>query len=74
MLSRYEHGRQYPSLPSLVKILRALDCTAEDFGNRLGPWDACMLPGVPVRVELLEELAEEQAGRVEALIPPGRGP
>jgi len=38
MLSRYEHGRQYPSLPSLVKILRALDCSAEDFGKRLGPW------------------------------------
>jgi transcriptional regulator with XRE-family HTH domain len=38
MLSRYEHGRQYPSLPSLVKILWALDCSAEDFGKRLGPW------------------------------------
>jgi transcriptional regulator with XRE-family HTH domain len=38
MLSRYEHGRQHPSLPSLVKILRALDCSAEDFGRRLGPW------------------------------------
>lgn len=38
MLSRYEHGRQYPSLSSLVKILRVLDCSAEDFGKRLGPW------------------------------------
>lgn len=38
MLSRYEHGQQHPSLPNLVKVLRALDCTAEDFGKRLGPW------------------------------------
>jgi transcriptional regulator with XRE-family HTH domain len=38
MLSRYERGRQYPSLPTLVRVLRALDCTAEDFGKRLGPW------------------------------------
>ena len=38
MLSRYEHGRQHPSLPTLVKILRVLDCSAEDFGKRLGPW------------------------------------
>ena len=38
MLSRYEHGQQHPSLPTLVKILRALDCSAEDFGKRLGPW------------------------------------
>ena len=38
MLSRYEHGRGGPSLPNLVKILRALDCTAEEFGNTLGPW------------------------------------
>jgi len=38
MLSRYEHGRQHPSLPNLVKVLRALDCSAEDFGRHLGPW------------------------------------
>jgi len=38
MLSRYEHGRMCPTLPNLVKILRVLDCTAEDFGKRLGPW------------------------------------
>jgi transcriptional regulator with XRE-family HTH domain len=38
MLSRYEHGRQQPTLTTLVKILRVLDCTAEDFGKRLGPW------------------------------------
>jgi transcriptional regulator with XRE-family HTH domain len=38
MLSRYENGHQAPSLPSLVKILRVLDCSAEDFGKRLGPW------------------------------------
>jgi transcriptional regulator with XRE-family HTH domain len=37
MLSRYENGRGCPSLPNLVKILRALDCSAEDFGSRLGP-------------------------------------
>ena len=38
MLSRYEHGHQNPSLPNLVKILRVLGCSAEDFGKRLGPW------------------------------------
>ena len=38
MLSRYEHGHQSPCLPSLVQILRAFDCSAEDFGRRLGPW------------------------------------
>jgi transcriptional regulator with XRE-family HTH domain len=38
MLSRYEHGQQYPSLPNLVKVLRALDCSAEDFGRHPGPW------------------------------------
>jgi transcriptional regulator with XRE-family HTH domain len=38
MLSRYEHGRQQPTLATLVKILRVLDCSAEDFGRRLGPW------------------------------------
>ena len=38
MLSRYEHGRMCPSLPNLVKILQVLDCSAEDFGKRLGPW------------------------------------
>jgi transcriptional regulator with XRE-family HTH domain len=38
MLSRYEHGLRCPTLPNLVKILRALDCTAEEFGNTLGPW------------------------------------
>jgi len=38
MLSRYEHGHKYPSLPNLVKILRVLECSAEEFGKRLGPW------------------------------------
>jgi transcriptional regulator with XRE-family HTH domain len=38
MLSAYETGRQCPSLATLVAILRALDCTAEDFGRLLGPW------------------------------------
>ena len=38
MLSRYKPGRMQPTLTNLVKILRALDCSAEDFGKRLGPW------------------------------------
>ena len=38
MLSRYEHGHQSPTLPVLVKILKALNCSAEDFGRHLGPW------------------------------------
>ena len=38
MLSRYEHGHQHSTLPVLVKILRVLDCSAEDFGRCLGPW------------------------------------
>jgi transcriptional regulator with XRE-family HTH domain len=38
MLSHYEHGHQQPTLGTLVKILRVLDCSAEDFGKRLGPW------------------------------------
>ena len=38
MLSRYEHGHQNPTLPVLFKILKTLDCSAEDFGKRLGPW------------------------------------
>ena len=37
MLSRYEHGRQLPTLSTLVKILRVLDCSVEEFGSRLGP-------------------------------------
>jgi transcriptional regulator with XRE-family HTH domain len=39
MLSAYETGRQCPNLATLVTLLRALDCTAEDFGRLLGPWD-----------------------------------
>jgi len=38
MLSRYEHGHQNPTLPVLIKILKALGCSAKDFGKRLGPW------------------------------------
>jgi transcriptional regulator with XRE-family HTH domain len=38
MLSRYELGRHQPTLTTLVKILRVLDCSAEEFGKRLGPW------------------------------------
>jgi|HubBroStandDraft_3_1064219.scaffolds.fasta_scaffold12831_2 transcriptional regulator with XRE-family HTH domain len=38
MLSAYETGRQCPSLPTLVRLLRVLDCTAEEFGRYIGPW------------------------------------
>ena len=38
MLSCYELGRRQPTLTNLVKILRVLDCSAEEFGKRLGPW------------------------------------
>jgi transcriptional regulator with XRE-family HTH domain len=38
MLSRYEHGHQHPTLPVLVKILKTLGCSAEDFGRCLGTW------------------------------------
>ncbi|HVT60977.1 MAG TPA: helix-turn-helix transcriptional regulator [Thermoanaerobaculia bacterium] len=36
MLSRYESGRTCPTLAVLVKVLQALDCSAEEFGKRLG--------------------------------------
>lgn len=49
MLSRYELGRQHPTLPTLVKILRALDCSAEDFGKRLGPWGCLPPAGAPAQ-------------------------
>jgi transcriptional regulator with XRE-family HTH domain len=38
MLSNYERGRRCPALPTLVKILQALGCSAEEFGRHLGPW------------------------------------
>lgn len=38
LLSRYENGHLCPSLPNLVRVLKALDCSAEEFGKRLGPW------------------------------------
>jgi transcriptional regulator with XRE-family HTH domain len=38
MLSAYETGRQCPALPTLVKLLQALDCSAEEFGRHVGPW------------------------------------
>jgi transcriptional regulator with XRE-family HTH domain len=38
MLSAYETGRQCPSLPTLVSLLQALDCSAELFGQYVGPW------------------------------------
>ncbi|MDP9120051.1 MAG: helix-turn-helix transcriptional regulator [Acidobacteriota bacterium] len=43
MLSAYEGGRMCPAVPTLVKVLRALDCSAEEFGRVLGPWGC--LPG-----------------------------
>jgi transcriptional regulator with XRE-family HTH domain len=43
MLSRYEHGHASPVLPTLVKLLKALDCTAEEFGRYVGPW-GCVRP------------------------------
>jgi hypothetical protein len=38
MLCSYERGRLCPSLPTLVKVLTALDCSADEFGQHLGPW------------------------------------
>ena len=38
MVCRYERGHRCPALPTLVKLLRVLDCTAEEFGKHLGPW------------------------------------
>jgi transcriptional regulator with XRE-family HTH domain len=47
MLCRYEKGRNSPALPILVRLLKVLDCDAETFGRRLGPW--CLTP--PLAVE-----------------------
>jgi transcriptional regulator with XRE-family HTH domain len=38
MLSAYENGRQAPHLDTLIKVLRALNCTVEEFGRHVGPW------------------------------------
>jgi transcriptional regulator with XRE-family HTH domain len=38
MLCLYENGWQCPSVPTLAKVLAALDCTVEDFGRMVGPW------------------------------------
>jgi transcriptional regulator with XRE-family HTH domain len=38
MLSGYENGRHAPNLANLVRVLRALDCSAEEFGLHVGPW------------------------------------
>lgn len=40
MLSGYENGRKTPNLANLVGVLRALDCSAEEFGRHVGPWGA----------------------------------
>jgi transcriptional regulator with XRE-family HTH domain len=37
-LCSYERGRLCPSLPTLVSLLTALDCSPEEFGQHLGPW------------------------------------
>jgi DNA-binding XRE family transcriptional regulator len=37
MLCSYERGRLCPSLPTLISVLTALDCSAEEFGWHLGP-------------------------------------
>ena len=39
MVSGYENGQRCPSFPSLVKILQALDCSAEEFARYIGPWE-----------------------------------
>jgi transcriptional regulator with XRE-family HTH domain len=41
-LARYERGREQPSVTALV-ALSALGCSAEEYGQHLGPWD--ILPG-----------------------------
>jgi transcriptional regulator with XRE-family HTH domain len=38
MLCRCEKGRNGPAVPLLVRLLKVLDCDAETFGRRLGPW------------------------------------
>jgi hypothetical protein len=35
----YETGRQCPSVATVAKVLAALNCSAEDFGRYIGPWD-----------------------------------
>ncbi len=49
-------GTGAPPLPNLVNILRALDCSAEDFGSRLGPWGvpAVMRTCRPSRVSVVK--------------------
>jgi transcriptional regulator with XRE-family HTH domain len=38
MLSDFERGKRCPAFPTLVKILKALDCDAKTFGHYFGPW------------------------------------
>jgi transcriptional regulator with XRE-family HTH domain len=38
VLSRYERGRAYAPLSDLVRVLQALDCSADEFGQHVGPW------------------------------------
>jgi transcriptional regulator with XRE-family HTH domain len=41
MLSSFETGRRTPIVYTLTKLLIALDCSAEEFGRYVGPWDIC---------------------------------
>jgi transcriptional regulator with XRE-family HTH domain len=38
-LARYERGRERPSIATLTAVLTVLDCSADEFGRHLGPWD-----------------------------------
>jgi transcriptional regulator with XRE-family HTH domain len=38
MVCRFERGHVCPTVPTLAKMLRSLDCTAEEFGRHLGAW------------------------------------
>ena len=37
-LAAYEGGCEQPSVAALATLVRALGCSAEEFGKHLGPW------------------------------------
>jgi transcriptional regulator with XRE-family HTH domain len=37
-LVAFEQGQEQPSVATLTALLRALDCSADEFGALLGPW------------------------------------
>jgi transcriptional regulator with XRE-family HTH domain len=37
-LVAFEEGQEQPSIATLTALLRALDCSADEFGALLGPW------------------------------------